>query len=96
MKILRYPDLNQYAALSSKSFFKGDKATLHWNSSGTALIVKSMTEVDQSGKAYYGETMLFHVSTDGSASIVELKKDGPIYDVCWDPNKNEFCVVYGR
>ncbi|XP_075257968.1 eukaryotic translation initiation factor 2A-like [Convolutriloba macropyga] len=96
VKILRYPDLDQYAALSSKSFFKADKATLHWNSNGTALIVKSMTEVDQSGKAYYGETMLFYVSTDGSSGVVELNKPGPMYDICWDPNKNEFCVVYGH
>jgi len=96
VKILRYPDLDQYAALSSKSFFKADKATLHWNGNGSALIVKGMTEVDQSGKAYYGETTLFYLSTDGSAGVVELNKTGPIYDICWDPTKNEFCVVYGH
>lgn len=96
VKILRFPDLDQYSALSSKSFFKADKATLHWNKPGTGLIIKSMTEVDQSGQAYYGETMLFYISTEGSSSVVELNKKGPIYNICWDPNSSEFCVTYGH
>ena len=82
--------------MSTKRLMVGDKATLHWNWNGTALIVKNMEEVDTSGNEYYGKTTLFYVSTEGSANKVELKKEGPIYEISWDPGRNEFCVVYGR
>ncbi|BDD63289.1 Eukaryotic translation initiation factor 2A [Monascus purpureus] len=84
------------APVSQKSFFKGDKVQLKWNSSGTTLIVLAQTDVDRSGKSYYGETTLYLLSASGGFdSRIDLDKEGPIHDVTWNPNSKEFGVVYG-
>ena len=51
--------------VSQKSFFKGDKVQLKWNDEGSNLIVLAQTEVDKSGKSYYGETTLYLLSANG-------------------------------
>lgn len=38
---------------------------LKWNLEGTSLIVLAHTEVDKSGKSYYGETTLYLLSANG-------------------------------
>lgn len=82
--------------VSQKNFFKGDKVQLKWNSHGTALIVLAQTDVDKSGRSYYGETTLYFLSANGGFdSRIELDKDGPIHDVSWSPNSKSFAVVYG-
>lgn len=84
------------APVSQKTFYKGDKVQLKWNDSGTALIVLAQTEVDKTGKSYYGETTLYLMSATGAFdSRIELDKEGPIHDVTWSPNSKEFGVVYG-
>ncbi|OQE37156.1 hypothetical protein PENCOP_c010G08559 [Penicillium coprophilum] len=84
------------APVSQKSFFKGDKVQLKWNASGTTLIVLAQTEVDRTGKSYYGETTLYLLSASGAFdSRIDLDKEGPIHDVSWNPNSKEFGVVYG-
>ncbi|KAJ5766462.1 uncharacterized protein N7511_004078 [Penicillium nucicola] len=84
------------APVSQKNFFKGDKVQLKWNSSGTTLIVLAQTEVDRTGKSYYGETTLYLLSASGAFdSRIDLDKEGPIHDVSWNPNSKEFGVVYG-
>lgn len=46
---------------------------LKWNSEGTGLIVLAQTEVDKSGKSYYGETTLYLLSVNGEFdSRIEL------------------------
>ncbi|KAL9098631.1 MAG: hypothetical protein Q9163_005750, partial [Psora crenata] len=82
--------------ISRKSFFKADKVQLKWNNDGTNLIVLAQTEVDKSGKSYYGETTLYLMSANGGfESRIHLDKEGPIHDVAWSPKSNEFGVVYG-
>jgi translation initiation factor 2A len=82
--------------VSQKTFFKGDKVQLKWNNSGTSLIVLAQTEVDRSGKSYYGETTLYLLSATGAFdSRIDLDREGPIHDVTWSPNSKEFGVVYG-
>jgi translation initiation factor 2A len=82
--------------VSQKNFFKGDKVTLKWNDHGTSLIVLAQTEVDKTGKSYYGETTLYLLSANGGFdSRVDLDKEGPIHDVSWSPRSNSFAVVYG-
>jgi translation initiation factor 2A len=69
---------------------------LKWNQSGTTLIVLAQTEVDKTGKSYYGETTLYVLSANGGFdSRITLDKEGPIHDVSWSPNSKEFGVVYG-
>lgn len=61
--------------VSQKTFFKGDKVQLKWNKSGTSLIVLAQTDVDKSGKSYYGETTLYLLSaTGGFDSRIDLGK----------------------
>lgn len=82
--------------ISQKNFFKGDKAQLKWNKRGSRILVLAQTDVDRSGKSYYGETTLYLLSTTGAFDArVTLDKEGPIHDVSWSPNSREFGVVYG-
>ncbi|ERF68734.1 hypothetical protein EPUS_07152 [Endocarpon pusillum Z07020] len=81
---------------SQKNFFKGDKVQLKWNDNGTSLIVLAQTEVDKTGKSYYGETTMYLLSANGGFdSRIDLDKEGPIHDVSWSPKSNSFAVVYG-
>lgn len=94
VKVFNVPNFE--APVSQKNFFKGDKVQLKWNDQGTSLIVLAQTEVDKSGKSYYGETTLYLLSANGGFdSRIDLDKDGPIHDVTWSPNSKEFGVVYG-
>jgi translation initiation factor 2A len=82
------------APIAQKTFFKGDKVQLKWNKLGTSLVVLAQTEVDKTGKSYYGETTLYLLSANFDSRIT-LDKEGPVHDVDWSPNSKEFCVVYG-
>ena len=69
---------------------------LKWNDNGTSLIVLAQTEVDKTGKSYYGETTLYLLSANGGFdSRIDLDKEGPIHDVTWSPKSTSFGVVYG-
>jgi translation initiation factor 2A len=94
VKVFNVPQFN--SSISQKTFFKGDKVQLKWNSLGTSLIVLAQTDVDKSNKSYYGETTLYLLSANGSLDArVTLDKEGPIHDVSWSPNGKEFGVIYG-
>jgi len=82
--------------LARKNFFKGDKVVLKWSANGKTALFLCQSDVDNSGKSYYGETNLYLISLDGSYECkVQLDKEGPIYDFAWNPNSREFGVVYG-
>ncbi|CAI6093316.1 hypothetical protein V2G26_017687 [Clonostachys chloroleuca] len=94
VKVFNVPLFN--APTSQKTFYKGDKVQFKWNKQGSSLLVLAHTEVDKTGKSYYGETTLYLMSTSGSIDArVTLDKEGPIHDVSWSPNSKEFGVVYG-
>lgn len=50
------PNFNQ--ALSNKTFYKADQVQLFWNDLGTNLLVLTQTDVDKTGKSYYGGKLL--------------------------------------
>ncbi|KAI1136416.1 translation initiation factor eIF-2A [Hypoxylon sp. FL0543] len=94
VKVFNVPQFT--TPISQKTFFKGDKVQLKWNSLGTSLIVLAQTDVDKSNKSYYGETTLYLLSANGSLDArITLDKEGPIHDVAWSPNGKEFGVIYG-
>mmetsp|Transcript_55190 Transcript_55190/g.91747 ORF Transcript_55190/g.91747 Transcript_55190/m.91747 type:complete len:684 (+) Transcript_55190:54-2105(+) len=95
VSIFKYGQFGDGQAVATKSFFKADKTDLKWNSSGTAVLVNTQTDVDASGKSYYGETGLFFLHVNGNVQNVTLDKEGPIHDVQWNPNGKEFIVLYG-
>ncbi|EGF84373.1 hypothetical protein BATDEDRAFT_18651 [Batrachochytrium dendrobatidis JAM81] len=91
-----YDITNLQTPLSSKSFFRADSVNFYWNSLGTNVLVFTHTDVDVTGKSYYGETSLYYLSITGNFDCkVTLDKPGPVHDVCWAPNAKEFVVVYG-
>ncbi|RKP06566.1 eukaryotic translation initiation factor eIF2A-domain-containing protein [Thamnocephalis sphaerospora] len=82
--------------VSSKTFFKADKAQMYWDDLGTHVLVLTQTDVDKTGKSYYGETNLYYLSANGTYDCrVMLDKEGPVQDVAWSPNSKEFIVIYG-
>ena len=84
---------------------------MNWSPNGSALIIETSTDVDTSGKSYYGETGLYflqryfdvalskfflHWRSDGEYDcIIPLTKEGPIQDVSWDPSGQGFIVLAG-
>uniref|UniRef100_UPI00358E4400 eukaryotic translation initiation factor 2A n=1 Tax=Myxine glutinosa TaxID=7769 RepID=UPI00358E4400 len=96
VRLFKYPNFGgPDTAIANKSFFKGDHATLMWNKNATAVLSLATTDVDKTGASYYGEQGLHYLATNGDSAIVQLSKNGPIYDAAWSPNSTEFCVVYG-
>ncbi|XP_053177466.1 eukaryotic translation initiation factor 2A isoform X2 [Scomber japonicus] len=96
VRLYQYPVLGgPSAALANKSFFKADRVTMQWNKKASAVVVTASTEVDKTGASYYGEQTLHYLAVNGETALVQLLKNGPIYDVTWSPNSAEFCVVYG-
>lgn len=94
VRVFQIPNFNQ--PVSQKTFFKADKIQMKWNQIGTALLVLASTDVDHSGKSYYGETNLYLLGIAGSYdSRVALDKEGTIHGFAWSPNSREFGVVYG-
>ncbi|RKP27986.1 eukaryotic translation initiation factor eIF2A-domain-containing protein [Syncephalis pseudoplumigaleata] len=79
-----------------KTFFRADNVQMYWNHLGTHLLVLTQTDVDKTGKSYYGETGLYYLAVSGNYDCrVTLDKEGPVHDVAWSPNSKEFVVVYG-
>lgn len=94
VRVYQIPNFKQ--PVSQKTFFKAENAQMKWNKLGTALLVLGSTEVDKSGKSYYGETNLYLLGIAGSYdSRIQLDKEGTIHDFSWSPNSREFGVVYG-
>lgn len=63
VKVYKIPSFDQ--PVSQKTFFKGDKVQLKWNSLGTSIIVLAQTDVDKSNRSYYGETNMYILSANG-------------------------------
>ncbi|KAJ3402458.1 hypothetical protein HDV05_008521, partial [Chytridiales sp. JEL 0842] len=85
-----------------RTFFNADSVDFKWNADGTAVLIVTHTEVDKTGKSYYGKSQVFHMSTlpsqsattDSNSGRVELG-DGPIHHVSWSPNSKEFLILHG-
>ncbi|KAI1893842.1 hypothetical protein AGOR_G00127830 [Albula goreensis] len=96
VRLYQYPNFaDPTSALANKSFFKSDRVTMLWNNKATAVLVTASVEVDKTGASYYGEQTLHYLAINGESAVVQLSKNGPIYDVAWSPSSTEFCVVYG-
>eukprot|EP00698_Gefionella_okellyi_P015122 TRINITY_DN4245_c0_g1_i1.p1 TRINITY_DN4245_c0_g1~~TRINITY_DN4245_c0_g1_i1.p1 ORF type:complete len:537 (-),score=102.41 TRINITY_DN4245_c0_g1_i1:161-1771(-) len=94
-RIYQFPDLINPRA--TKSFFKAQRVELRWNSLGTSLVIVTHTEVDTTGKSYFGETGIHYMQADGKFECnLPLAKDGPVHDVAWSPDGKEFIVTAGH
>ncbi|KAF1322201.1 Eukaryotic translation initiation factor 2a, partial [Globisporangium splendens] len=94
VKVYHFPGLETVVA--SKSFYKAQEVNMKWSPNGSALVIETRTDVDTTGKSYYGETGLFFLQSDGAYDcIVPLTKEGQIHDVQWDPTGRGFVVLAG-
>ncbi|KAI8058527.1 hypothetical protein BDF22DRAFT_666368 [Syncephalis plumigaleata] len=59
IRVFSLTDLQRPKAI--KTFFKADNVQMYWNNLGTHLIVLTQTDVDKTGKSYYGETGLYYL-----------------------------------
>ncbi|KAJ2778826.1 hypothetical protein H4R18_004376 [Coemansia javaensis] len=83
-------------AVANKTFFKADKVEFYWHHLGTSLLVLTQTDVDNTGRSYYGESSLYFMAAAGNFDCrVVLDREGPIHDVAWSPSEKEFAVIYG-
>lgn len=81
---------------ATKVFYKAQSVTFQWNNVGTAALVKTMTETDDSGKSYYGGAHLYFLRADGEEScVVATPDEGAIHDVAWSPTQDEFFILQG-
>eukprot|EP01129_Flabellula_baltica_P008655 TRINITY_DN3465_c0_g1_i1.p1 TRINITY_DN3465_c0_g1~~TRINITY_DN3465_c0_g1_i1.p1 ORF type:complete len:581 (+),score=154.14 TRINITY_DN3465_c0_g1_i1:25-1743(+) len=92
--ILAYPEMQ--TPLASVSCFSADEAVIRWNSLGSAIILQTTKDLDESGKLYYGTTGLYLIRDDGFTSHVQPQtQQVPIHDVCWNPRGRQFVVIHG-
>jgi len=81
----------------------GQNADLKWSYNGSALLAHCTTEVDESGKSYYGGSTLLLISDDGecikdlTASTAEMEgaSGTSVQAVSWSPAKDEFILIRG-
>jgi len=96
VQMCNYPETN--SVVLQKSIFKAQGARILWNQQGTAALLIAETDVDTSGKSYYGETGVHLLdATNATCTNVRpsLDKQGPIYETVWSPRGDKFVVTYG-
>lgn len=82
--------------LATRSTFRADSVTFKWNSKGTAVLSLISTNIDTTGKSYYGESEVYFMDNLGVVEKrVELPQEGPTYDAAWSPSGMEFIIIYG-
>eukprot|EP00934_Nitzschia_sp_Nitz4_P004155 Nitzschia sp. Nitz4//scaffold14_size191712//6079//7995//NITZ4_001699-RA/size191712-processed-gene-0.257-mRNA-1//1//CDS//3329536855//4145//frame0 len=94
------PSNAPYPPLMSKSLFQAEEMRVKWSPKGDCALITLHTSVDTSGKSYYGNTSLFHMSPLMKEVIpVPLPQEGTVFDVAWMPNPNKapcFAVAAGK
>ncbi|CAM9492695.1 unnamed protein product, partial [Ectocarpus sp. 6 AP-2014] len=89
------------APIASRSSFRAQQeASFKWSPDGRAVLCLTSTDVDATGKSYYGSTGLFLMHADGQFDCaIAPAKEGTVQDVQWGPggsNKgNKFVVIAG-
>jgi len=93
---LIYSVENTATVTARKSFYKVQKVSMKWNHTGTAVLVLTQMETDDTGKAYYGSTNLYFLRADGQEdATVSAAGDGAVHDVEWCPIQDEFLLLAG-
>lgn len=94
-QIIKLDESRQITA--TKVFFKAQTVVMFWNNIGTAVLVKTAQEVDDTGKSYYGGNHLYFLRADGEeTATIAVPDDGGIHDVQWSPTQDEFFMLQGE
>ena len=96
------PHSKEGRPLSTRAFFRGDECRMMWNPDVSAdstefLLALVNTDMDATGKSYYGESALYAVypRVPMRNSQLTFKQEGNIHDIAWNPNGKSFAVIYG-
>lgn len=96
------PRVKDGRPLSTRAFFRGDECQMVWNPDTSAdstsfLLALVNTDMDATGKSYYGESALYAVypTTPIRNAQITFKKEGNIHAIGWNPTGKYFAVVYG-
>lgn len=84
-------------AVGMKTTFKADHAAFAWSKKCNAVLCKVETDVDTTGKSYYGESALFLLHADGSSDckVMPGKENGFFHDFAWSPHGKVFVAISG-
>lgn len=88
--------------LSTRAFFRGDECRMMWNpdvskDSTEFLLALVNTDMDATGKSYYGESALYAIypRVPMRNTQITFKQEGNIHDIAWNPSGKSFAVIYG-
>lgn len=90
---LYFIENNNFRLVTDFRFTKAQEAAVLWNAQETAALLWCQTDVDTTGRSYYGEHSLQILSEKGGKNV--KTEEGPIYDVAWSPVGDEFIVISG-
>ena len=65
-----------------------------WNYDATRAVIWCQTDVDTTGRSYYGEHSLYIYTPEPKIKLVKTI-EGPVHDVAWNPTENEFIIIAG-
>lgn len=89
-------------AVASINLFRGTHANYEWSRDGVYALIRTDTDVDVTGKSYYGESSLFLLRrqkdmnmAQPSAVQVSVPKEGGIHAFAFLPTSKLFCVLSG-
>ncbi len=97
-RLFLYPNCDE--PVNQKSFFNASDASFYWCPRGSHLLLVTHTDLDTSGKSYYGVDRLYMLAGTGGgagdAQAVDLPAEGSIHSVAWQADSKSFAVVYGK
>jgi len=93
-------DIFDYDNLGSKPTVtkiidKAHEVNLFFSPAGKHLLIWAQTFTDKTGQSYYGEHMLLYLDMNKKALRRVPTYKGPIHDVAWNPNGQEFIAISG-
>ncbi|CAG9319368.1 unnamed protein product [Blepharisma stoltei] len=79
---------------SSSQITKPQIVTFQWNCDASRVLAICQTEIDNTGRVYPGENALYVMTQGKSPRKINLD-EGPIHDIKWSPNNDEFISIAG-
>eukprot|EP00727_Mastigamoeba_balamuthi_P005490 m51a1_g1560 putative eukaryotic translation initiation factor (597) ;mRNA; r:33821-36194 len=97
VSIYEWPRVGNNEFVSRRKFLQAQYCTLEWSPAGGVLLANASTDMDPTGKSYYGQSCAYILFTKKPESngTVALKKEGGIHDMAWSPKGDMFAIVYG-
>lgn len=92
--IFEYDNLGPKPTVS-KIIDKAHEVNLFFSPTGKHLLAWAQTFTDKTGQSYYGEHMLLYLDMNKRVLRRVPTYKGPIHDVAWNPNGQEFIAISG-